>query len=270
MSQHDSRIAILEKTVQDLQAQQHQQSQRASALQAQQFQHSQDVATIRDAVNTAVEAHQVVDPAFNRAPNRGILRISTNEAKVAKDKLEQVLHKEWLGAIFQKEQYKVEGPEEGNKWTLHFNSIPETASLQVRKARKLLQRGNGEWIDLYIGEIKVYINLDENPQCTQTSAASRTFLRAIAAKCPGRSFKIPPSHRPRYHPQRAPEAIITCDLVDIASISVASQFATPQVAWKPGGAEHFDIDKAAVVGYFEELYAQWRSPGRPDTSMWCK
>eukprot|EP00973_Karenia_brevis_P075292 10460409-Karenia_brevis.AAC.1 len=61
------------------------------------------------------------------------------------------------------------------------------------------------------------------------------------------AFAMPPSHRPRFHPKKTPEAVITCDLVDIASISIPSQFEPPQIHWKPGGGEQFSIDKGGVV-----------------------
>eukprot|EP00973_Karenia_brevis_P093396 12417127-Karenia_brevis.AAC.1 len=225
---HDDALTDIRKELKELAALQRVQQSEFKQMASQQDKTAAEVTTVKEAVSTAADVHQIIDPAFTRPPNRTILWLSTNNVTVKRDDVAHMVRTEWLSPTFRNDQWYVDGPEEGSRWSLHFNSLPEAASLQASKARGLLQTSRGVWRELLIGTTKVYVNFDESPQVSQTGAAAKLLARMLKEAYPDFNFSIPSSHRPRFHPKKAPEAILVCDMVDLASVSMLSQFEAPQ------------------------------------------
>eukprot|EP00973_Karenia_brevis_P037430 5161677-Karenia_brevis.AAC.1 len=98
----------------------------------------------------------------------------------------------------------------------------------------LLKNADGSWHSLKVDGFPLFINLDENTQCAQTGAAARTLLRLLLQKYPGIKAEFPVAYRPRFHPKRMPEAILTCDKIDLVTIKVPGPFDSPELFWAPG------------------------------------
>eukprot|EP00973_Karenia_brevis_P021287 2926905-Karenia_brevis.AAC.1 len=72
-------------------------------MEAKQVRASQEISVVQEAVTTAAEAHQVIDPSFKRPPSKTILWITTNGVTVQLGALKDFVHKEWLGGHYRQD-----------------------------------------------------------------------------------------------------------------------------------------------------------------------
>eukprot|EP00973_Karenia_brevis_P013829 1876826-Karenia_brevis.AAC.1 len=254
-SEQEARIQALERSLQ----------QQKSDQQAQ----NQDINALKTAVTDAVDARDVTDPSFNRPPDATILKLSTNSHKVSKDAMQAVV-REWLHGIVGDDQWRIAGPAEGTKWTLQFIALGEAASRLCNQARQALRMPDGSWRGLKVAEHPLFVNLDENAQCSQTGAAARALLKTLKDKYPDIKVEFPPAYRPKYHPKKIPEAILTCDQIDLVTVKINGPFESPSIFWAPGQLERTGINKDETLKDFEAAFTWKGGSAKPDTSMWCK
>eukprot|EP00973_Karenia_brevis_P053146 7388029-Karenia_brevis.AAC.1 len=139
-------------------------------------------AKVSQQVQQDVDHRLVEDPAYSRPPNRTIVKLGTQPSTPI-DNVRKTC-KEWLDPLFPGGSWQVTGPDVGNNWTLHFNTIPTTAASNASKARTSLRVGPRNWRKLFtIGadgrETQLFVNPDTPPKVARVQTATRRLIEIL-------------------------------------------------------------------------------------------
>eukprot|EP00973_Karenia_brevis_P090267 12401726-Karenia_brevis.AAC.1 len=113
---------------------------------------TQRVEQVRQAVAAEVRNREEtdVDPEYNGPPNGTLLRLHVNEEAVPKEAISQAVIG-WLNGFIAEDQWRLDGPAEGQRFVLRFTSFPKTAALQIKKAMDILRpdKPDDPWTDIW-------------------------------------------------------------------------------------------------------------------------
>ena len=232
-------------------------------LKAQQTMHTEKVVAVAKTIQSEVDARVADDPLFVRPPIRTLLRLNvqqtTEKAKIA------VAVGQWLEGTFESGQYKLDGPDSGKQWSLHFIAPTTTAASMAGRARNLLRNPDGTWREIMVADQTLFIGPDVPPNVRKVNMGLRRVEKAIRCIHPTQAMA---ADKAQYHPQKSPQGVIYIGCEDLLVVSAPNQYDEVEILWNNDLVTKNGIDKEKIL---EAFTASARFRARSiDTRMWCK
>jgi hypothetical protein len=143
------------------------------------------------------------------------------------------------------EQFALDGPLLGRRFTIKFKAEPHLAARRARKASLALRTVDGTWREFTVatpaGEAtRIFISEDKSAKTTQLEMATKRLHKAISEYSTAKAHMV------------KKDGVVTIDWVPIAKVEVSSG-EPAQVLWHPQAIEKHNIDKEKVLERFAAL-----------------
>ena len=188
------------------------------------------------------------DPNYERDIDTTIVRLNTSVAvarALAQEAIASALSEAAAG-----ENWKVEGPEVGQRFVVRFSGAGALAAQRCAKFLQSLRKANNEFARFYVSvagssqNVEIFLGADKSAKTIRTEMCTKKLKQAIEVLHPTLSGRTQANRR---------DGRVSIDWVPLARISVPTKEAIPVIVWNHAVCALHGIETVAAKNKFLDL-----------------